>query len=72
MNDYTYCTDCDHLQPDSAKGPPWAWQCQQHPRFESFGFVTNHVWDKFPPFLYCKDVNGGRCPLFEPRKETPE
>lgn len=68
----TYCEECDHLYPGSEKLPPWRWMCMKHPRLEGFGFVTKGQWDQFPPYLYCKDVNGGACPLFEPRKETTE
>ena len=28
-------------------------------------------WDNFPPYLYCRDVNGGDCPLFK-KALTPE
>ena len=63
----TICDDCTHLHPDST-GPPWSWMCNQHPRYEGFGFVTEDKWDKFPPFLYCKDVNSGACPLYEEKK----
>jgi hypothetical protein len=35
-------------------------------------FGTQHVakgrWDKDAPYMYCRDINGGNCPLFEPRK----
>lgn len=65
----TFCHDCDHLTKESDKAPPFKWMCLKHPRLDGFGFVTRGTWDNFPPYLYCKDVNGGACPLFEPRKE---
>lgn len=63
----TYCADCKHVHPESG-GAPWTWMCSKHERREGYGFVTKEVWDKFPPFLYCKDVNGGACPLYEERE----
>lgn len=62
----TYCIDCKHVHQDTIKSAPWYWLCTRHSRLnEGFGFVTDHIWDKAPPFLYCKDVNAGACPLFE-------
>lgn len=46
--------------------PPWKWLCLMHKRAEGFGFVTNETWDGFPPYLYCKDLNNGFCPLWKP------
>lgn len=66
----TICSECTHLHGDS-HGPPWYWLCSRHPRMEGFGFVTRKIWDKFPPFLFCRDVNGGACPLYE-EKENDE
>lgn len=37
----------------------------KHPRLEGFGFVVKGTWIDKPPYLYCRDVNGGACPLFE-------
>jgi hypothetical protein len=43
--------------------------CKRHPRHEGYGFVRRGEWDDFPPFLFCRDVNGGGCPLFEPKRD---
>lgn len=69
MADFTYCHDCDNVHPSSRKQPPWSWLCVKHPRKEGFGYVTPFTWDNMEPYLRCKDVNGGACPLFEPKKE---
>jgi hypothetical protein len=39
---------------------------------EGQGFVDPDWWVENDPFLRCKDVNGGLCPLFEPRRVSPE
>ncbi|KKM19363.1 hypothetical protein LCGC14_1656450 [marine sediment metagenome] len=66
----TYCHDCDHRT--NGQAPPWRWMCLKHPRLDGFGYVTRKTWDNFPPYLFCHHVNGGACPLFEPRKETKD
>lgn len=70
--EHTFCKDCDHVMQQSERLAPWRWLCIKHPRKEGFGFVTPDAWDAMPPYLYCKDVNGGACPLFEQRKEPKE
>lgn len=68
----TICAECEHLHPDGLKNWPGRWMCLKHPRVEGFGFVTNTEWDSFPPYLYCHNVNGGECPLFEPKRTATE
>ncbi len=53
------------MRRDSKGSPPWRWMCAKHKRLDGFGFVTRDTWDEAPPFLYCNNVNGGVCPLFE-------
>jgi hypothetical protein len=65
----TYCHDCDNALHRGKADPPWRWLCIKHKRLDGFGFVTPTSWDGAPPYLYCKDVNGGACPLFV--KATP-
>lgn len=69
----TYCERCRHVLRVEKSAAPWRWLCIKHRRIEGFGFVTRGTWDAFPPYLYCKDVNGGCCPLFEPAdvKQAP-
>ena len=68
MNSDQSLTWCAHVHEDSKRSQPWQWLCTKHPRMtgNGFGFVTNHTWDNAPPFLFCKDVNQGACPLYEP------
>lgn len=67
----TYCLACDHVHKGSVKLPPYRWLCMKHPRLnEGYGFVTPDTWDNAPPYLFCKDVNAGACPLYEERKDT--
>ena len=63
----TICADCDNLSQTGKSDPPWRWLCVKHKRLDGFGFVTQDTWDSMPPYLYCKDVNGGACPLFKPK-----
>jgi len=65
----TICAECDFCIPN---GAPWRWECAKHPRLEGYGFVTRDRWDDMPPHLYCKDVNGGACPLFQPKRKSTE
>ena len=67
----TYREDCCHVAEHSREGPRYRWMCLKHPRTnEGFGFVTHSFWDKEPPYLFCKDVNAGACPVFEPLEDT--
>lgn len=65
----TYCRTCEHQGQDSKSSPPWYWYCRRVPRLDGYGWVTELSWTDAPPFAYCKDINHGRCPLWEPRKE---
>ncbi|KKN17820.1 hypothetical protein LCGC14_0962020 [marine sediment metagenome] len=69
MSETTWCEDCDNRIP--AKYPTRD-MCTKHPRHDGFGFVLRGQWDDFPPYLFCKDVNGGGCPLFEPKRDGEE
>lgn len=72
MSDPTLCAACDHVEPTSRRQPTRWWLCMRHHRLPGFnGFVTGVMWEKDPPFLWCRDVNGGACPLFEPRRVAP-
>jgi hypothetical protein len=62
----TYCADCANCIRSSKTEPAYRWLCLMHPRLEGFGFVTKTNWDNAPPYLFCRDVNGGRCVLFAP------
>lgn len=61
----TYCADCAHVYKVGKSDAPWRWLCIKHKRGEGYGFVTATTWDNAPPYLNCKDVNAGYCPLFE-------
>ena len=59
----TVCEKCKHC--DKASKHSKYWLCRMHKRREGFGFVTSDKWDDFEPFLYCRNVNGGSCPLYQ-------
>ena len=62
----TYCEKCANLHAPNKNDHPRYWMCVKHRRLEGFSYVMKGVWSKFPPYLYCNDVNGGACPLYEP------
>lgn len=66
----TYCRKCEHVTLDTRKLRPRYWQCAMHRRFDRVSFVSDEDWSEVNPFLACRDVNGGMCPLFEPRREV--
>lgn len=57
------------MHPESRKGPSYRAMCIKHPRLGGAGFVSKGYWDRDPPFMLCRDINGGACPTFEPRTE---
>ena len=65
MREPTYCIACAHVYKEGKNDPPWRWMCVKHPRGDGFGYVTPGTWDNAPPYLFCKDVNSGCCPLYE-------
>lgn len=63
----TLCEDCEHSHSDNAKRKPYRWMCIMFPRIELDNFVTSE--DRMnDPYMYCKDINGGACPLFKKEK----
>jgi hypothetical protein len=66
---YTFCEDCDNVEPNSRKRSPSSWVCLKFPRIEGGGFVAPKVWATVDPFMRCTGINGGLCPVFEPLKE---
>ena len=68
----TFCEDCKHLDPDHEKKQPHQVYCMAHKRGEGYGFIYRTVWAKFPPYLYCKDLNSGHCPMFERKDDDAQ
>lgn len=68
----TFCRDCEWVVEETRKRPPHQWLCSRHKRLEGQGFVHPELWSDLEPFLKCAAVNGGLCPLFEPRRNNPE
>lgn len=64
-----YCEECDHMHPASRAQPSYRAMCSKFPRKSGSGFVSRMFWDRDSPFMFCKDINGGFCPLFEPKRE---
>lgn len=66
---YTFCEDCDNVEPSSRKRSPASWVCLKFPRVEGGGFVAPKVWAEADPFMRCTGINGGLCPLWAKRKD---
>jgi len=57
----TLCDKCDNVV--DKKANPRYWACIKHIRLlDGFVSSTARVTN---PYLFCRDVNGGACPLFE-------
>ena len=65
----TYCSDCKHVILNGKNDPSYRWLCGRHKRTQGAGFVTKEFWDGDAPYLYCAQVNGGLCELFEAKPE---
>lgn len=68
----TLCQSCDNRTASSKNDPPYRWMCIKHKRLPVYGFVTDEPWQDFPPYLFCRDVNGGACPLYAPARVPAE
>lgn len=67
----TYCEECDWVLKEYATAAEYLWLCMKHPRMDGHGFVSKTIRDgNLPPYLRCKDVNGGYCYLFKPKATT--
>ena len=64
MTEPTLCSNCRHVRLTFKNDSPWRWVCHKHPRLAGWGWVTDRMLN-LPPFLFCKDVNGGACPIYE-------
>ena len=56
------------MHPESRKRSSYWAMCMKFPRLEGQGFVTRTCWDFDSPYMRCRDINGGACCLWEPRK----
>lgn len=65
---YTYCEECENVEPNSRKRSPSSWVCLKFPRVEGGGFVAPNVWASEEPFLRCTGINGGACPMWAKRR----
>lgn len=65
----TLCEACDHVHPETRKRSPTQWLCVKFPRLQGMGFVAPRVWTDQEPFMHCRGINGGACPLFRSRRD---
>lgn len=66
MSTPTFCVDCDFVHGDSRRDPEYRWLCVQHKRLDGKGYTSPNARAE-APYLYCRDVNAGACPLWAPR-----
>ena len=62
----TLCEECEHLHPETKRNPKY-WMCMRFPRLDIQNFVSakQRLTD---PYMYCSQINGGACPLWEKSK----
>lgn len=65
----TFCRECDNVHAESRKRVPSQWLCSKFKRLEGHGFVDPEKWAEMEPFMKCRDINGGACPLFVKRRD---
>ena len=70
----TRCEDCDNLDPQARKDRrEYGALCLAHPRVVRADLVFHEITDKDPPYMPCRNINGGACPMFKPvRLSTDE
>ena len=68
----TVCEDCDNMLESSRKGPSYAAMCSAFKRMYGTQNVARGLWDKDGPYMRCRDINGGDCPVFKQRKEVKD
>lgn len=68
----TYCEQCDHCMKPFQSARWFQWLCMKHPRVAQQHFVAESNELDDPPYLQCKQVNGGACVLFEPIRNSEE
>lgn len=62
----TYCVECKFVYRVNQRDLPRYWLCTRHKRSDrEMGYILREFWNDEPPYLYCRDVNAGHCPLFE-------
>ena len=64
MVEVVLCEDCVHSHLGNKKRKPYRWLCTKFPRIENDNYVTRAEMIN-EPFMYCCNINGGACPLFE-------
>ena len=61
----TVSAACRHLVLPFKSAPHWRWLCGAAKLEPVYNALTGHS-DKFPPYAWCKNINGGDCPRYEP------
>lgn len=67
----TRCELCEFRHEGTAKRPPWRWLCMKHLDLPWGKYVKEDgTWEPgFDPYLRCVSVNGGSCPLYQPKEQ---
>jgi len=61
----TVCVGCKNLYVVNPKDGYWRWLCMEVKRAAWFNPVTGQTIAD-PPYSFCKDLNDGKCSMFEP------
>jgi hypothetical protein len=69
MIEPTYCNTCDNVHGETRREAEYRWLCTRHKRLDGRGYTSPNARNE-APYLYCRDVNAGACPLWEPRREA--
>lgn len=65
----TLCKNCEYLHPDTNKRHEKYWLCMKCPRIETDNFLTDEKRIT-EPYMYCIGINGGKCPMYKPKRTT--
>lgn len=68
----TLCDTCDGVTESTRKLSPWRWTCIYFPNVVGPGYVKTDIWVQAEPHMYCRNINGGKCPLWNERKEVAD
>jgi hypothetical protein len=67
MSEITHCDECENLL--NGKDYIRRWVCGKFPRLDGVGYVSS-TYAHDPPFMLCAGINGGKCPMYQPKRTT--
>ena len=64
----TSCESCDNVCVSTRKLSYTQWTCIKFPKVAGLNPVAPDGWAE-APYMRCTGINGGRCPLWAPRRD---